>query len=136
MDVIYCNDKRTNAETGIYNSYERITNNKPDLSCSPADSYTKDINIGNGTLNYPVGLITLDELLLVNSDYINNNIGFWTMTAANFKDDVAYNYSYIDKKIAESKVDDELGIRPVITIKKDNLTGLGTAIQPFTLKTL
>ena len=134
VDVIYCNDKRTNAETGIYNSYERISDNKPDLSCSPADSYTKDINLGNGTLTYPIGLITLDELLLVNSDYINNNIGFWTMTAANFKDNVAYNYSYIGKKIAESKVDDELGIRPVITIKKDNLTGLGTATQPFTLK--
>lgn len=135
VDVIYCNDKRTNAETGIYNSYERISDNKPDLSCSPADSYTKDINIGNGISTYPVGLITLDELLLVNSDYINNDIGFWTMTAANFKDSVAYNYSYIGKNIVESKVDDELGVRPVMTIKKDNLTGLGTSTQPFTLKT-
>lgn len=139
VDTIYCNDKQESQDnndypeenTIIYNKYNRILENTPPtLSCTPADSYTISTTTGNGSLKYPVGLITVDELQLIGNGYIYNNIPFWTMTSAKYENNIAYNFSY-SNKIALSKTDEQLGIRPVLTIKTDNLVGKGTKEEPF-----
>ena len=142
IDTIYCNNKLEvqtdidNLENNniIYNAYDRIIKNEqPNFNCSPSDSYTVSLEIGNGSLKYPVGLITADELLLIGNDYINTNIPFWTMTSAKFENEIAYNFSY-NNSINITQVDEKLGIRPVITISSDNLIGNGTKEEPFRIK--
>jgi len=150
VDTIYCNDKRELEEenikeeiieqefnnTIIYNSYNRILEEKEvNFTCIPSDSYTVSTEKGNGSLKYPVGLITADELLLIGDEYINNSIPFWTMTSAKYENNIAYNFSY-NNKLTISKTEDKLGIRPVLTLKTTNLTGNGTKENPFKLNSV
>lgn len=116
VDTVYCNEK---------NSESIVT------SCSPDKSYTVSPENGNGLLKYKVGLISLRELEQVGTGYINNNIPFWTMTPAKGINNEHYMYSF-DNTITQNKVDDTLGIKPVLTITADGLKGEGTINNPFT----
>ena len=116
VDTVYCNEK---------NSESIIT------SCSPDKSYTVSPENGNGLLKYKVGLISLRELEQVGTGYINNNIPFWTMTPAKGINNEHYMYSF-DNTITQNKVDDTLGIKPVLTITAEGLKGEGTINNPFT----
>ena len=134
-EAIYCNDRtKENTNSNIYESYKRI-NNKKETSfvCPVADSYTKNLTLGNTFLKYSVGLPTADELLLIGNDYISNNISFWTMTPSSFTNSESYVFSY-NNKLSQNKVTDLLGIRPVLTITPKNLIGDGTRTNPFTYK--
>ena len=111
VDAIYCNDNN--------------------IECSLVKSYTVNPDIGNGILKYPVGLISYKELEIVGNKYLNNNISFWTMTQADSKNNEFYMYSYLDK-FNTNKVNDVLGIRPVMTITANNLKGDGTKDNPYT----
>jgi len=156
VDSIYCNDKSkkenetdaievedniTDTEENIgieekisniiYNPYTRLNQEpKPSLVCNPADSYTVSTEIGNGSLKYPIGLITADELYLTGSKYFDHNISFWTMTSAKYEESIAYNFSY-NNKLDITSVNEKLGLKPVITIKSTNITGIGSKEQPF-----
>lgn len=131
VDTIYCNDRRGLEDEGLVtDAYNRIIDKKIDLSCNPADSYTVSNEIGNGSLSYPVGLISADELYLVSSDYINNNVSFWTMSAVKFEDNMAYNFAY-DNKLIINSTDTKMGVRPVMTIKPDKIIGDGSKSSPF-----
>lgn len=57
--AIYCNDTSEPSTSGQFGSYTRlITNKAPTYDCSGDNVYTKD----NGKLNYPIGLISVDEV--------------------------------------------------------------------------
>lgn len=154
VDTIYCNDKTetqdyiiNNIETEenievqgnniidnnniIYTSYNRLMEEqKIDLTCSPANSYTVSADIGNSSLKYPIGLITADELFLIGNNYFNHNIPFWTMTSAKFENNIAYNFVY-NNKLDIAATDNKIGLKPVITIRVDDITGIGTKEAPF-----
>jgi len=132
VDSVYCGNKRIS--NGVnFEAYDRIiTNNSYDLNCNLADSYTVSNDLGNGNLDYPVGLISADELLMVGDEYLANNVSFWTMTSSNVVLGNVYNFSYNDK-FTSSRVDEELGVRPVITIKTDELSGSGKIDDPFVI---
>ena len=131
VNSIYCDDRSIENDL-IYYSYSRIVeDNKYSFSCGVEDSYTNDNELGNGYLKYPVGLPTADELLVVGNKYLSNNLAFWTMTPSKYENDEYYMFSYFDELIS-SKVNDVLGVRPVLTIKADDLVGDGTIKNPFT----
>ena len=116
IDTVYCNEKISGGTK---------------TECSPEKKYTAGADFGNGLLKYKVGLISLEELEQIGTDYINNNIPFWTITPAKGINNEHYMYSF-DKKITQNKVTDILGIRPVLTITAEGLKGEGTINNPFT----
>ena len=160
-DVVYCNDRSvvdmtTNGwskdgdpfKTMEYSSTIRMTNRTPDLSCrgevNNRDRFTyKDIVNGNGLLKWPVGLLSVDEILLAggsnpgsNSDfYLYTGAAYWALSPNSFFIDgtdiifiadsggLGHNYG-INKR----------GVRPVISLSSSvlpNLSGTGSETDPY-----
>ncbi len=82
-DTPYCNDRtitndglggwlegsETSTTALYFATYERAENGTPTNSCSVRDSYTVSTENGNGLLNYPVGLMTVDEMMYAGGFY-------------------------------------------------------------------
>ena len=75
-DTVWCNDRTiyklggweanggSTRDSALYfGVYGRIIKSNPSLSCRKIDSFTTLTNNGNGALNYPVGLLTADEIM-------------------------------------------------------------------------
>ena len=160
-DSGFCNDRslseRTNNGDGVstterntyYAGYTRFYETQiPSLVCpnSSNDLFTTtSSNKGNKALTYPIGLITVDELML--SGYANNYLNksaytfsltsYWTMSPGQFI------FSTLSaKEIAFSSggyvyqwtnVTGNSGVRGVINLKGDTQIsgGIGTANDPF-----
>lgn len=159
-DSGFCNDRtlstRSNNGNGVqtnvttyYAAYDRYrTNYKPTLTCPDAsnDLFTVSETDGNQALTYPIGLITIDELMLAGArnGYINklyypfSGYTYWTMSPATFNSSstaahefilgsggLAYNYW----------VANTFGVRPVINLRSDVQIsgGIGTQNNPFVL---
>ena len=163
-DVAWCNDRSIyslggwSKDGGVAEAEGKLTFNanhrvfvtgKPDINCvSKNDSFTVSEENGNGSLEYPVGLLTLDEVVMsgfnwyeynASSDnYLNNGLGWWTMSpslqSANFVY-VGVAYSRADH-VYPTYVSNGLGgVRPVVSLKKGYKiqSGDGTSANPFTL---
>ena len=152
-DTVYCNDRTIVDDgysygigVGINETYYAASGRrKPMLECNQEnDRFTVSNDIGNGDLMYPVGLLTLDEMILaggvvdydhegVNSDYYLYNGGIiWSMTP-----DHLYPYGYgsgqlylyrmlSDGYLNMSTTDDSIGIRPVISLDSETTFAIGT----------
>ena len=165
----FCGDRSvisSNTGTGtgsnytLYGGYERLLKSQPSLKCeSTSDYYTVNgSNKGNKALSYPVGLVTMDEVMYAGyaggyssgeyvltapniSSYINIGFNFYTMTPIGFlwptnwtKGSYAMIY-YIDAR-AINDVDPQthysFGLRPVINLKSTlGVNGSGTKNNPF-----
>ena len=147
-DQIFCNDRSPSSnETGAWTSTgtyyygadgRLVSNKKPILTCQTAsDKFTsKNSSIGNKALEYPVGLITADEIAMAgggssnSSYYLYTNKNYWSGSpnyfasggaAAEFivnyqgsVDAVFVDYTYV-------------GARPVINLSSEaKLIGDGT----------
>ena len=150
VDSIYCNDRSLSSGTGIsqnityYKADERLyTNKTPTFSCTQSnDKFTVNANEGNGSLQYPVGLITADEIVysgvafqeVNNSSYLSIGLGYFTMTPAFFHVQAgasSYKLSS-ENKIASDSANNADGVRPVISISGTVLSsGTGTKATPF-----
>ena len=147
-DQIFCNDRSPSStqtaawtSTGWYSygAYGRLVSNKtPTLKCPTAsDKFTVNVSKGNGSLTYPVGLITADEIAMAggvngssnSSYYLYTNQNYWSgpsyfngSTTRAFEFYVGYSggiNSYI--------VGSDYGARPVISLSsKAKLSGDGT----------
>ena len=170
-DEIFCNDRSsisnafpltTKSGNYLYKSYTRNNTNKtPSFKCldndgnlNTNDSFTlKEENtesivessgIGNKKLDYPVGLITGDEVAFAGGVYAATNYkyylytgsAYWTMSpyyvpAANF---LAYMH-IVDEtgKFITNYTSSSYGMRPVINLRSDVLYygGLGTERNPY-----
>ncbi|MBP5679125.1 MAG: hypothetical protein J6X28_04785 [Bacilli bacterium] len=84
-DAVWCNDRTIgnlngwNAHGGAlrdsleFSSYVRNRNGEPSLACIKRDSFTvQETASGNGKLTYPIGLLTLDELVLAGGTFSNS----------------------------------------------------------------
>ena len=145
--------------TTYYQGYLRMTTSSPSLICENIlDLYTTSVSTkGNKTLQYPVGFITVDEVILAGSsggyfngyqdnqkpspnNYLTIGSTFWVATPAG---------SYIpngytswgclvfcvtpDGFIDDVYVGNDFVLRPVINIRSDvSVSGLGTMENPFT----
>ena len=95
---------------------------------------------GNGALDYPVGLLTIDEANIAGGVWGENynyylTTGNWYWTGSPY----VYNYGYADVHLVDYAgglnhygVDYTYGVRPVINLKSGSLSkGSGTASNPY-----
>ncbi len=161
-DTVWCNDRSIYITGGwnpnggstsggwtsyslVFSRYKNLQNASPDLTCSRnLDKFTTSTENGNGELTYPVGLLTVDEIMLAGGkDYISNTsyylytgTEYWTLTSRAFISDGSREY-YIsaDGTIGHSYVRSVLGVRPTISLKPGNIisSGDGTAANPYVI---
>jgi hypothetical protein len=88
-DVVYCNDRSLSSGTGTgstntnYGAYARLVNSKaPILTCpNKSDAFTvTDTTHGNASLQYPVALLTADEIAMAGGVWNTNNSSFYLYT--------------------------------------------------------
>ena len=168
-DAGFCGDRSAlNNQGGVgtgtvttYNGgYIRAVESDPNLTCSnTSDLYTvSSSNQGNKVLTYPVGLITVDEVLLSGTgggvfdgtlnhqptspnSYLTTGNTFWTMTPAGGYNPFGHTdwFSLVFRVSASGNVDDDYststrGLRPAINIRNDvTINGNGTKDDPFTI---
>ena len=148
----FCGDRITTNGNGIgttetnYAASNRLGNKTPSYKCQDSrDLYTtSESSKGNKALEYPIGLITADEisfgggLISMNKNneyYLYTGLDYWTITPTSFSSNQAYVY-YIETNgtISSSMLTINRGIRPVINLRADvQITGSGTTTDPFKL---
>ena len=165
----FCGDRSTlNLQSGVgtgtvttYNKgYLRMVRSTPSLNCENTnDLYTHTSSSkGNKALTYPIGLITMDEVILAGTgggvfdgvssympsspnSYLRTGNNYWTMTPAG-----SYNpfgntnwYAFVFYVNASGTIDDNTtahsyGLRPVVNLRSDvTISGEGTIEKPFTV---
>ena len=128
-----------------YGAYNRLVTNKtPSFECTnTADLYTvSSANSGNKALDYPIGLITADEVAYAggvygqtnNGYYLYTNQYYWTMSphrvnssgfASMFNVSSSGNFGI-------GYVTSARGVRPVINLSPNvTITGEGTSSNPY-----
>ena len=170
-DVIWCGDKsivegngygQLNDEKSAFGSYERINYNFylnkaiPSLICPNAgldsnptiSKYTVEMNNttkGNGYLDYPIGLITADEVAyaggkyrIVNDKYyLYANTWTWTMSPTTFDgEDSGMWRIHSTGRIGGMTVNGNGGVFPSIALipQVTISSGTGTATNPYVIK--
>ena len=159
-DAGFCNDRSVYSGNGYtttgsntnYGPYRRYYQTKqPTLKCAQTnDLFTLSTNSkGNKALTYPIGLITVDELML--SGYANGYINksaytyssspYWTLSPSYFTLSVAtavgFHLHGEGYPYGGNSVTDVYGVRPVINIKGDAKIGggIGTSSSPYEIVT-
>lgn len=155
-DSGFCNDRIlasnskgngvTNNERTYYSGYQRYYGLKtPSLLCSNKnDLFTVNSDIGNGSLIYSVGIITVDELML--SGYADGKMNrlawsyspseYWSISPSNYETGVVSSYNFVldSGGFPRYRRSYEIrGVRPVINLKAETEIsgGIGTSNEPF-----
>ncbi|CDE38244.1 unknown [Mycoplasma sp. CAG:472] len=164
-DQIFCNDRSaTTSSSGTpgeisgsmsasttyyYGAYVRlVTNKSPKLTCQTAsDKFTVNTSsIGNKVLEYPVGLITADEVAMAggvygssnrnSSYYLYTNQSYWLGSPISFySSSFANGFDvYSTGALNDDFVTNTSGARPVVSLSsKSKLSGNGTYSNPYTV---
>ena len=153
-NTIYCNNRKTKEFTynrvlygtlGYANNntgYYEMNNNKISYECyNINDRLTVNSEYGSKVLNYPLAVITRNELISSGLDvfkensFLNFNDSYWTLTPAYYNGNDAYNFIVNNSEIKEVKVSSEIGVRPVITLNKNVkvTSGDGSVEYPYLL---
>lgn len=152
-DTGFCNDRSLGVGDGntlqlnsVYGAYRRNGLNKqPSLMCS---SNVQDLltvaNNGYGTLSFPIGLITADEVAMsgtagkidVSSTYLDEGINIWTMSPAYFKINLLTSNNFILSKSSSLTTLETYKmsyLRPVVNLSQNvKVTGgNGTETNPY-----
>ena len=154
-DETFCNDRSISSGTGyktdsytFYGSYNRNADRRtPSLKCAQESDKFKVSN-ASAKLDYPVSLITADEMAMAGGVFNTSNTNYylyngqyqWSLSPGHF----ISNYSYaLAWAVYPSgglypwhNVTYSFGVRPVINLKADTLItkGDGTALNPFVIK--
>ena len=155
-DETFCNDRKINWGTGYslsatttYGAYGRLAEKRtPSLKCAQDNDKFKVSN-ASAKLDYPISLITADEVAMVggvydtaNSNYyLYNGQYFWTLSPSSF--DSNYSFARIWRVLPSGvlnpwyDVTGSYGTRPVINLRSDvQITkGDGTALNPYVVAT-
>ena len=157
--TVYCNDRSTSDKT-YFGAYNRLEANKtPRYDCSNFNDYfTVDSSVGNGKLTYAIGLMTADEVSFAGGKHHSTSVKTWyyynssngSSTGSTYwwllspiiwggrQANVSIVYGSTDPgELSEYSVKFAGGVRPVISIKGDNLwkSGDGTASSPYEIVT-
>ncbi len=147
----FCGDRTPTTGTGLgqvyteYVTYSRLNYN-PTFTCADnQDLYTtKDADVGNKALTYPIGLISADEARYAGGSgqnemyFLYTGQSYWTMTPffinANSGGAIMFTIlNFGDVSYAEN-ISYSYGVRPVINLRADiKLSGSGTATDPYTI---
>ena len=155
-DETFCNDRKINWGTGYslsatttYGAYGRLAEKRtPSLKCAQDNDKFKVSN-ASAKLDYPISLITADEVAMAgglydtaNSNYyLYNGQYFWTLSPSSF--DSNYSFARIWRVLPSGvlnpwyDVTGSYGTRPVINLRSDvQITkGDGTALNPYVVAT-
>ena len=159
-DTIWCNDRTLHSGalvgkdtegsgTPYFNvRYRTMEVESPSIEClnESRDGFTvSTASGGNGALNYPVGLLTADEVLLAGGSgsnskyYLYTGVWYWTMSPAYFAY-YGYGASNIpidsDGQIWNYRVNNSsYGVRPSVSLAPGTryIDGDGTADNPFVI---
>ena len=162
-DSGFCNDRslstQSNNGDGVrptgnntyYSGYQRFYDlQEPSLICSNESNdlfTTSSSSKGNKELKYPIGLITIDELML--SGYATNSLNksaytyssytYWTMSPRTFNNGNLASSIFIlssDDVSFNGWGNNNLGVRGVINLKGDAQIsgGIGTSNDPYIIK--
>ena len=151
-DETFCNDRSISSGTGyktdsttLYGSYNRNANRRtPSLKCAQANDKFKVSN-ASAKLDYPVALITADEMAMAGGVYNTSNTNFylyngqyqWSLSPGRLYSGSSYahfwNVSPSGSLYPWDDVYRSFGVRPVINLKADTqiTKGDGTALNPF-----
>ena len=178
-DTVFCNDRSTKAYDAntigntsyssygdlgygknktLYGAAHRATyyskNPNPSLVCqNQNDKFTMSSQNGNGKLTYPVGLITLDEVVLAGfntyysnesdykdtTNYLCTNSDYWTFSPVLMYADGAARVGYVYSAgyVGVDRVDSASGVRPVVSLISGTLVnsnGDGTSANPYVVQ--
>jgi len=158
-DETFCNDRSITSGSGylttpstFYGAYTRLQDGKkPNLKCSQDNDKFKMSN-DVAKLDYPVALITADEIAMAggrgyyngayapNSNYyLYNGKYFWTLSPSYFSS--YYSLARVwyvmpsGSLVLWSNVADSFGVRPVISLRADTAItkGDGSSLNPFVI---
>lgn len=146
----FCGDRTPYRGSGAgttqtyYAANNRVVNNKqPTFECSnSSDLYTiSGSSQGNKALQYPIGLISADEVAYAGgvwttsntSYYLYTNSAYWTMSPYYFLGSYASVFRVNSSGYLNNySVNNALGVRPVINLRGDlSVTGTGTSTDPY-----
>ena len=99
---------------------------------------------GNRALQYPIGIITADEVAYAGGVYYKNNSSYylytnqnyWTMSPYRFRGGNAWVFSVTSSgQLTSSFLNNTKGVRPVINLKANVQisTGSGTSSDPYVI---
>ena len=160
-DTVWCNDRSIGTKNGwdpnggvtsgnwpnyslLFSAYNRVySTHSPSLTCSRnIDKFTTSTSNGNGKLDYPVGLLTADEIMLAggkggasnNSYYLYTGKSYWAGSPTEFSYhnaggfDVDSVFDLNGNLIADS----DPGVRPSVSLAPGTeMTGSGTVDDPY-----
>ena len=147
-NTVYCNDRTLEPGygdgvwfIGYGPKYRLSTNKTPSLACeNPTDSFTIDSSNGNGKLEYPVGLITADEVAYAGGGewmgnstyYLYSDSYYWTLSPYNGLPSTVFAVAQTGD-LTGHWTNNAYGVRPVISLKKGvQLTsGDGSYTTPY-----
>jgi hypothetical protein len=157
-DTVWCNDRNfvlgtltknnsSSSQANYTSAYNRnMIDYNPSLTCMKYDSFTTSKENGNGALEYPVGLLTADELTLagngskgfVYNSYLDIDTYYWTMSPAGYVGDAqifAFYATSASGRILKHNYakSNTRGVRPAISLKAgtDYVSGTGTVNDPY-----
>lgn len=157
VDKVFCNDRSLSSGEGHYvesdwgdDGYTNYGTGKITLTCpNYNDRFTYDYGIGNGRLNYKIGLLTYNEAVLggigtghidydsyyPNKTYLYSGDWYWTMSPESYDGRYASEYFVGEYHDAwERFVNSKYGVKPVINLDTSILSsGDGSATNPFHL---
>ena len=133
---------------GSSSSTSSTTNTTIKLGAANAsDKYTVSSSLGNGYLQYPVGLITSDEVIMAggqgvgksnSSYYLYTNSSYWTISPNYWNGICAFVDSvYGSGDLYSNGVNSGYHVRPVVSLKPGTVytTGDGTVGNPYVIAT-
>ena len=162
-DPGFCNDRTlssqenngngyTTDKTTYYAPYYRYyTSQDPTFVCPDPENdlfTTSSVEIGNNAATYPVGLVTVDELMYAGFangymnrlTYLYQNVAYWAMSPYYLLADNIAAYEFCQGTVGNAGttwVTEGFGLRPVINLKSDVEIsgGVGTSDNPYIVKT-
>ena len=143
-DTIWCNDRSiVDNQNSFLTTYNRVHNTKiPILNCANINDKFSVSNQKAKT-NYPIGLITSDEIMLAGgSDNVENVLyylytgrHFWTMSPANYSTDYEIFVVNNNGTLGEKRISHISDFRPMISLAYGATIedGDGTAANPYVI---
>ncbi len=148
-DVLGYSDFNTGYEP-MNNYYLRKGN--VSFDCNLNDRFSADGEYGNKVLDYPIGLLTVEELYYGGfepnnntkakdfktkntNNYLHIQDNYYTMSSAYYNGQNAYVFAVNSNRVIPTKVTTIYHVRPVIGVKGNSkiLSGTGTIEDPYVL---
>ena len=132
-------------ERSAYAANTTTVKNQPSLACANKnDRFTVHNGNGNGALEYPVALLTEDEIVLAGgvagvtngTFYLTSGAAWWSLSPYNFGNSYAGGFglgSY--GNLYNDFVNDSYGLRPSVSLKPGTpvVKGTGTVADPYVI---